>query len=283
MPYAPLPDTTVLYYEDTGPRDGVPVVLLHGATQEGSVWRSQIPTLELHGFRPIPMDLPGHGKSDRTDADPVYDIPRYSRSVQQAMRRVLDRPAIVVGHSMAAGVALNTVLDAPELVLGTVVVNGTSHSSGWSQQLLAQVRLDVMEWFEVHFRAICSRKSPPERIDAVAYGLGRCPPEIAWNDIQAFSNLDLRPRLGEIRSPVAFLHGAEDWAITVAMAEETKGLCSEAPTRLEVIDDIGHFPHQEDPERFGERFVDILDWVTAEAAGADSGAEPQRTNGRRKP
>lgn len=44
-------------YTDTGPRDGRPVVLVHGAFVDGTLWRKVVPRLE-GAHRCIVPDLP---------------------------------------------------------------------------------------------------------------------------------------------------------------------------------------------------------------------------------
>jgi len=39
------------------------VVLLHGAGMDGTVWQLQTRYLAYRGFRPMAVDLPGHGRS----------------------------------------------------------------------------------------------------------------------------------------------------------------------------------------------------------------------------
>lgn len=252
---------------DLSDPDRIPVVLLHGATQEGAVWRSTMQALDRAGYAPAAVDLPGHGKSERDPHDSRYDVERYAAEVIHLIRTLFDRPVIVVGHSLSSGVTLRMLLDAPPEIAGAVIVDGTSYSRGYTDEMLELVSIDPMQWLEINFRAICSRNSPPERVDEVAEGLGRCPESVAWNDMRAFAGLDLRPRLGEIEVPVAFLHGDEDWAITPEMAEETRGLIINAATRMTVLEGIGHFPHQEDPDRTNPALVDLVRWVASEACG----------------
>lgn len=54
-----------LHYVDEGPRDGRPVLLLHGEPTWCYLWRHMIPLLTGQGFRVIAPDLIGFGRSDK--------------------------------------------------------------------------------------------------------------------------------------------------------------------------------------------------------------------------
>jgi pimeloyl-ACP methyl ester carboxylesterase len=84
--------------------DGPPLVLLHGVSLMAAAWAPLF--AELHGFRLLAVDLPGHGLSD-----PV----RYQRGeVREHARRLIDDifdaleldRAPVVGHSLGGMFAL---------------------------------------------------------------------------------------------------------------------------------------------------------------------------------
>ncbi|WP_183095268.1 haloalkane dehalogenase [Nocardioides stalactiti] len=54
-----------MHYLDEGPRDGRPVVLLHGEPSWSYLYRTMIPPLVEAGYRVLAPDLIGFGKSDK--------------------------------------------------------------------------------------------------------------------------------------------------------------------------------------------------------------------------
>jgi haloalkane dehalogenase len=54
-----------IHYVDEGPRDGQPVVLLHGEPSWSYLYRKMIPLLAGAGYRTVAPDLVGFGKSDK--------------------------------------------------------------------------------------------------------------------------------------------------------------------------------------------------------------------------
>lgn len=95
------------------------LVLLHGFTQTRSAWRDAARRLVdvLPDSHCLLVDLPGHGESRDTPADPGTT----SRLVAS-----LGETATYVGYSLGARVALRTAVDYPECVERLVMVSGTA-------------------------------------------------------------------------------------------------------------------------------------------------------------
>ncbi|MGD0946934.1 MAG: haloalkane dehalogenase [Candidatus Binatia bacterium] len=54
-----------MHYVDEGPRDGPPVLLLHGEPSWSYLYRKMIPVLTVAGHRAVAPDLVGFGRSDK--------------------------------------------------------------------------------------------------------------------------------------------------------------------------------------------------------------------------
>ena len=67
-----------LHYIDEGPRDGPPVIMVHGNPTWGYLWRNFVPPLVDAGFRTIVPDHLGFGRSDKPDNRQFYRIPRHA-------------------------------------------------------------------------------------------------------------------------------------------------------------------------------------------------------------
>ncbi|OLZ60611.1 alpha/beta hydrolase [Streptomyces sp. IMTB 2501] len=71
-------------------------VLVHGITADSQSWWRTAPELVREGYRVVAVDLPGHGRSPRSDG---YSL----RSMTDAIGGALpERPALAVGHSLGA-------------------------------------------------------------------------------------------------------------------------------------------------------------------------------------
>jgi 2-succinyl-6-hydroxy-2,4-cyclohexadiene-1-carboxylate synthase len=97
--------------DGSGPR----IVLLHGFGQTGRCWGPLAPALAA-GHEVVRLDAPGHGGSSGVAAD----LPTTGRLVAETAG-----PAVVLGYSMGARMALHVATEAPEAVRALVLVGGT--------------------------------------------------------------------------------------------------------------------------------------------------------------
>ena len=106
--------------------DGAPVLLLHGVRLRSEAWNSQTRWLS-HFFAATAPDMPGHGES--VPFETVDGLGSYTDRVAEAM----DGPAVVIGHSMGALIALDLAICYSHLVLGVVALNGVFNrtQSAW--------------------------------------------------------------------------------------------------------------------------------------------------------
>jgi len=108
-----------LALEEAGPRDGAPIVLLHGltATRRYVVMGSK--ALQRGGFRVVSYDARGHGRSSPA---PSYRYEDLAADLLAAMDAVGIGRAVLAGASMGAHTLLRVALDAPERVAGVVAI-----------------------------------------------------------------------------------------------------------------------------------------------------------------
>ncbi|HMI71485.1 MAG TPA: alpha/beta hydrolase [Solirubrobacteraceae bacterium] len=101
-----------LNVEVEGPADATPVVFLHGVSGCCRTYDFLPPEL-VEGRRIVRVDLRGHGQSGH--APGTYVIDRYGEDVV-AVLRLLDRPAVLVGHSLGGVTAWWVAQHEPQLV-----------------------------------------------------------------------------------------------------------------------------------------------------------------------
>ncbi|MGB3456044.1 MAG: haloalkane dehalogenase [Litorimonas sp.] len=75
--YAEIGDGLRLHYVDEGPRDGRPVLMMHGEPSWSYLYRHMIPTVAEAGHRVIAPDLIGFGKSDKPTETSDYSYSRH--------------------------------------------------------------------------------------------------------------------------------------------------------------------------------------------------------------
>ncbi|MDR3331147.1 MAG: alpha/beta hydrolase [Synergistaceae bacterium] len=95
------------------------IIFIHGFLDEGSVWSSVISGLDAAGFSIVTLDLPGMGALSE------WDGPIGLRPLAAEVLGVLDeinKPSILVGHSMGAQIAEMAAVDRPGLIKGMALL-----------------------------------------------------------------------------------------------------------------------------------------------------------------
>lgn len=157
-------------------------LLIHGSGHGAWCWRDVIPALKMLGHDARAIDLPGCG-ADRTPAAEVT-----LASCTNAVIAAIDRPVILVGHSLA-GITITEVAEAiPERVMRLVFVTAWAPKHGQSArdqrvatgcEALLQALISEDDGLTTSFRAdlvvqLLYHDCPP---DAVALALGRLRPQ----------------------------------------------------------------------------------------------------------
>lgn len=115
-------DGVRLHYLERG--SGRPVVLLHGnGVTLQDYEASGVLALASERNRVIAFDRPGFGYSDRPRTT-VWTPAAQARLLANALRDMGVGPAIIVGHSWGAMVALAMALDEPDAVAGLLLLSG---------------------------------------------------------------------------------------------------------------------------------------------------------------
>ena len=111
-------------YVDEGPRDGQPVVMIHGNPTWSYMWRKLIPVLAENGYRAIAIDLIGMGRSDKPTQMSDYTIARHEAWVKEALFGKLDlKGAHFILHDWGGIIGLRATADHQERVASVIMSN----------------------------------------------------------------------------------------------------------------------------------------------------------------
>lgn len=265
-----------VYLEQAGA--GIPLVLQHTAGSDGRQWRHLLEDPEItRDFRVIAWDLPYHGKS--LPPLPVrYWESGYRLDMGWFMRFVvamghaleLDRP-VYMGSSMGGFLAPDLALHYPHefrAVIGLEAMAkspepGTLQDFYWHPNISNDSRAALMH---TH----CAPTSPEAFRRETMFVYSQGAPFVFPGDLHYYVNQhDLTASAREIdtnKVDVYLLNGDYDWSGTV---EEGKKLAAMIPgskwTRME---NLGHFPMSENPAKFREYLLPILNEIKAKSAAA---------------
>ena len=112
--------TNRIHYVTAGNGDRT-IVLIHCWAGHAGFWREQVPALADQA-RLILIDLPGHGRSDKPEAD--YTLPFFAEAVLAVLSAARVDRAIFIGHSMGAAVLCRVYERAPDKFDALVSVDG---------------------------------------------------------------------------------------------------------------------------------------------------------------
>jgi pimeloyl-ACP methyl ester carboxylesterase len=243
---------------DHGNPDGIPVVLIHGASASLHVWEGWVRALK-HQARLILVDLPGHGL---TGAWPRgdYTVEAYVDFIEMLVDTLkLDR-FVLIGHSIGGGVAWTFAAMRPHRVSQLILVNSAGYPADggkprWPTRFARLALIgEIASYFKPKLwvrRTLRRAYADPamvttERVKRTA-DLQRFPGNREATVRRARTQRPLDPTpLRRLVTPTLILWGARDRWIPVADAYRFKNDINGA--KLEIFEALGHAPMEEDAE-----------------------------------
>ncbi len=243
---------------------GQPVLwLLHGTGAASHSWRALMDLLAPHATLVVP-DLPGHGFSGPL---PQTSLPAMARALAALADALALPPTLVLGHSAGAALAARAVLDgllAPAQLVGiNAALLPFEGLAGRVFGPLAKL-MARQAWVPWLFARRASDAAAVQRLVAAtgstldAQGLAlyarlmRNPAHVAgalammadWDLDRLWADL---PRLAV---PLTLLVGAQDGTVPPSQAQRVR--LKLPPTRVRLLDGLGHLAHEEAPQRVAD-------------------------------
>jgi len=112
-----------VHYVDEGPRDGTPVLLLHGEPSWSYLYRKMIPVLRDAGLRAIAPDLPGFGRSDKPTELGDYSYQRHVEWMSRVLLELDLTGVTLVGQDWGGLIGLRVVAEHEDRFARVVAAN----------------------------------------------------------------------------------------------------------------------------------------------------------------
>jgi pimeloyl-ACP methyl ester carboxylesterase len=257
--------------------DGPVVLLVHGMAGSSATWKHVIPALAQR-FTVVAPDLLGHGESGKPRRG-EYSLGAQANFLRDLLQVLGHERVSLVGQSLGGGIAMQLAYQFPERCERLVLVG----SGGLGREVNLLLRLLAAPGAEYAFPLICTpgMRDAGNLVAACLHRLGvRAAPSIEeiWRSYSSLAEADTRKAFFrtlhaviDLRGqavtatdrlylashvPTLLVWGAQDRIIPVSHAVDAHEAMP--GSRLEVFDDVGHFPHCEAPERFVEVLVDFI-------------------------
>lgn len=122
--YATVGEGLRLHYVDEGPRDGAPVLMLHGEPSWSYLYRHMVPIFAAAGYRALAPDLIGFGKSDKPERKGDYSYAGHVAWVREWIEELDLRDITLVCQDWGSLIGLRLAAEHDERFGRIVVANG---------------------------------------------------------------------------------------------------------------------------------------------------------------
>jgi 4,5:9,10-diseco-3-hydroxy-5,9,17-trioxoandrosta-1(10),2-diene-4-oate hydrolase len=268
--YADLGDMTI-HYGDVG--EGEPVVLLHGGGPGASAWsnfKGNVQPLVDAGFRVIPIDMPGFGRSTKVSPESNY-ISFLADGVSRTLDQLgIDR-ARFIGNSMGGQTSIKLAIDRPELVHSQVVIGSTPVDYSLMVPMPAEGVRMMAEYYSgtgptlEKMRAILAtllynKSLLTEELVKERYEASMDPELLTMTAPTAIPPQSLRHELHKVLAPTMLVWGAEDRAGALDIG--LLMLRAFANADMHIFSKCGHWAQVERRDEFNQLTVDFFNRVT---------------------
>lgn len=246
---------------------GTPVILIHGNSSSGAIFRNQLNSDIGLSRRLIAIDLPGHGKSSNAiDPERSYSMEGYADAITETIRLLNIEKAVVFGWSLGGHIGLELISRFPGLlglmITGTPIVSADEVAKGFkpSEHIgLAGKQDFTPQDVEAFARSTSGEPYEPELYDIVARTDGRAR-RLMFEKFDSGSGQNQKQIAAEATLPIAALNGRDEPFVDLDfLAQAQFGNLWENQTF--VIEQSGHAPFWDKPAEFNaflKRFIESV-------------------------
>ena len=246
-------------------------LLLHGTGASTHSWRGLIPSLTPQ-FTVLSLDLPGHAFTDLPPggaSSQQMSLPGMAKAIGELLTTLNVSPALLIGHSAGAAIAVRMALDGKICPKHIVSINGALQPlGGLAGQVFSPVAklMSALPFVPSLFARQATHPSVLQkliastgsRLDAegmALYGQLVSNPGHAAGALGMMANWDL-PQLAQdlprLATPLSLLVGSQDHTVPPRQAARLVALwpagSAASKPQLITLPGLGHLAHEERPD-----------------------------------
>jgi pimeloyl-ACP methyl ester carboxylesterase len=237
-------------YERVG--QGPPLVFVHGAAEDGRVWRPQLAAL-ADEFSVVAWDEPGAGRSSDVPAD--FSLADYASCLAAVIEALDLGPAHVAGLSWGSTVVQELYRHRPALVATLILIGAYA---GWKGSLPAdevaarvegarQMLAAPAEEFDPTLPGLFAGEPPAEFVPLLEEIAADVRPESLKTQLFLMAEADQRDLLPQVAVPTLLIWGEFDARSPLSVARQFEATIPDS--ELVVIPGAGHVSQLERPEQ----------------------------------
>jgi len=267
--------------------EGPLVLCLHGFPDYPGSFSGLLSALAGAGYRAVAPYQRGY-HPDTLSTENRYQTVELAQDALNIIDALEYKNAVIIGHDWGASIASNAALLAPEKVRALITA-AVPHGSKLPEALLIDPEQQRRSWYMFFFQTVLAEMAVSHDnmaflrrlwqdwspgwnfteaqftgmtqalaqpgVLAAALSYYRCALDPAYQHADVAA---LQARMGEaITVPALHIHGCKDGCIGTSL---TEGMASNfsGPFELELMADVGHFLHLEDPDFVHERVLEFL-------------------------
>jgi len=260
-----LPNGEHLAYIDMGDPKGLPVVLIHGYTDNARDWVPLIPYLNKH-YRLIVVDLRGHGRSDKPEC--CYAKIDFAYDIKLLLDSLHIQKADIVGHSLGSMISQVLAEQWPQRVRKLILIASTGGPRPGTvpkkpeYDFAAEIRklqepIDPDSPFMIEWWASPTPVNEEfirrQRRDAANIPLA------VWLAVleQGANPADLQSTLPKLKAPTLLIWGSKDPIMEEEVRQSLRAALPAA--KVKIFEGLGHNPFWEEPEAVAKAINGFLD------------------------
>lgn len=220
-----------LYYQEKG--NGLPFVLLHGNSEDGNYFKSQIDYFSKN-YRVIAVDTRGHGKTPRGNAP--FTMNQFVEDLNNLLEKLELSQVILLGFSDGANIAMKFAIKYSEKIKVLILNGGNLNTKGVKRttQFFIELGYKITKMF--------AKKSDGAKRNMELLGLMVNEPNIKMEEIRS------------IKIPTLVIAGKHD----IIKESHTREIANNIPNAKLSIMKGNHFVANKQPEVFNQEVEKFL-------------------------